>query len=127
MAVLTHRAAEALLRLADPVLDRVLVQHQLFGGRLVTAPALQEDQQGLTQANVVLVVVGQARQRAEHPWAQQRGQRRAALRPPARVFQGRGRSLHGAQVDLVLHDLQASADVAVHARGEQREHRLVVA
>ena len=59
--------------------------------------------------------------------AQQRGQRRAALRPPARVFHRRGRGLHGAQVDLVLHDLQAGADVAVDARGEQREHRLVVA
>jgi hypothetical protein len=59
--------------------------------------------------------------------AQQRGQRRAALRPTARVFQGRGRGLHGAEVDLVLHDLQAGADVAVDARGEQGEHRLVVA
>ena len=58
--------------------------------------------------------------------AQQRGQRRAALRLPARVLQGRGRGLHGTQVDLVLHDLQAGADVAVDARGEQGEHRLVV-
>src|SRR4029077_2014610 len=43
------------------------------------------------------------------------------------VFQGRGRGLHGAQVDLVLHDLQAGADVAVDARGEQGEDRLVIA
>src|SRR5436305_216591 len=50
VAVLAHRPAEALLRLADPVLDRVLVQHQLLGGRLVAAPAPQEGQQGLTQA-----------------------------------------------------------------------------
>jgi hypothetical protein len=35
--------------------------------------------------------------------------------------------VHGGQVDLVLHDLQAGADVAVDARGEQGEHRLVVA
>ena len=70
--------------------------------------------------------VGEARV-SEPVGAQQRGQRRAALRPPARVFQGRGRGSHGAQVDLVLHDLQAGADVAVDARGEQGEHRLVVA
>jgi len=70
--------------------------------------------------------VGEARV-SQPVGAQQRGQRRAALRPPARVFQGRGRGLHGAQVDLVLHDLQAGADVAVDTRGEQREHRLVVA
>jgi hypothetical protein len=47
---------------------------------------------------------------------------RAALR-----FRSRGRGLHGAQVDLVLHDLQAGAHVAVDARGEQGENRLVVA
>ena len=45
--------------------------------------------------------------------AQQRGQRRAALRQPARVLHGRGRGLHVGQVDLVLHDLQARVDVAV--------------
>ena len=58
--------------------------------------------------------------------AQQRGQRRAALRQPARVLHGRGRGLHGGQVDPVLHDLQARADVAVDTRGEQGEQRLVV-
>jgi len=39
-------ADRGILGLADPVLDRVLVQHQLLGGRLVAAPGLQEDQQG---------------------------------------------------------------------------------
>jgi len=58
--------------------------------------------------------------------AQQRGQRRAALRQPARVLHGRGGRGHVGQVDPVLHDLQAGVDVAVHARGEQGEHRLVV-
>ncbi len=58
---------------------------------------------------------------------QQRGQRGAALRPSARLLQGGGRGVHVGQVDLVLHDLQARADVAVDARGEQRQHRLVVA
>jgi hypothetical protein len=60
MRVLGHWPAEALLRPADPVLDRVLVQHQPFGGRLVAAPGLQEGQQGVAQAGVVLVVGGQA-------------------------------------------------------------------
>ena len=59
--------------------------------------------------------------------AQQRGQRRAALGQPARVLHGRGRGLHGGQVDPVLHDLQAGVDVAVDARSEQGKHRLVVA
>ena len=59
-------------------------------------------------------------------WVMTGGQdRAAAVRPPG-VFQGRGRGSHGAQVDLVLHDLQAGADVAVDARGEQGEHHLVV-
>src|ERR1700735_3240420 len=44
VAVTADRSAETFLRLADPVLDRVLMQHQLFGGRLVAAPSLQEDQ-----------------------------------------------------------------------------------
>jgi hypothetical protein len=59
--------------------------------------------------------------------AQQHGQRRAALRLPARVFHGRGRGPHVSQVDLVLHGLKAGVDVALDARGEQGEHRLVVA
>ena len=58
--------------------------------------------------------------------AQQRGQRRAALRQPARVFHRRGRHLHRGQFDPVLHDLQAGVYVAVHARGQQGEHRRVV-
>ena len=53
---------------------------------------------------------------AEPVGAQQRGQGGAALRPPTRVFQGRGGGVHGAQVDLVLHDLQAGAD-----GGQQQE------
>ena len=73
VAVTAHRPAETLLRLADPVLDRVLVQHQLLGGRLVAAPGLQEDQQGLAQPGVVLVVDGQVRQGTEHPGPQQAG------------------------------------------------------
>ena len=73
VAVLAHRPAQALLRLADPVLDRVLVQHQLLGGRLVAARVLQEDQQGAAQPGVVLVVGGQPRERAEHPGPQQVG------------------------------------------------------
>ena len=60
MAVLAHRLAETLLGLADAVLDRVLVQHQPFGGCLVAAPGLQEDQQRVTQPSVMLVVSGQA-------------------------------------------------------------------
>ena len=59
--------------------------------------------------------------------AQQHGQRRAALRLPARVFHGRGRGLHVSQVDLVLHDLKAGVDVAVDARTQQGQYRLVVA
>jgi hypothetical protein len=42
MRVLAYRSAEALHGPADPVLDRVLVQHQAFGGRLVAALQLQE-------------------------------------------------------------------------------------
>jgi hypothetical protein len=59
--------------------------------------------------------------------AQQRGQGRTVLRLPARVFDGGGGGLHGGQVDLVLHYLQAGVDVAVDAGTEQGEHRLVVA
>ena len=59
--------------------------------------------------------------------AQQRGQRRAALSLPARVFHRRGRGLHLRQVDPVLHDLKAGVDVAVDARTEQGQHGLVVA
>jgi hypothetical protein len=70
--------------------------------------------------------VGEARV-PEPVGTQQRGQRRAVLRPPASVFQGSGRGSHGAQVDLVLQDLQAGADVAVDARGKQGEYQLVVA
>src|SRR5580658_140834 len=61
--VLAHWPAEAFLGLADPVLDGVLVQHQPFGGRLVAAPGVQEDQQGVAQPGVVLIISGQARQR----------------------------------------------------------------
>ena len=39
LAVIAHRPTETPLCLADLVLDRVLVHHQLFGGRLVAAPA----------------------------------------------------------------------------------------
>jgi len=46
--------------------------------------------------------------------AQQRGQRRAALRQSARVFHGCNWGLHGGEVDLVLQDLQAGFDVALH-------------
>jgi hypothetical protein len=63
-AVIAHQPAEAFLCLADPVLDRVLGQNQPLSGRLVAAPAAQEDQQGLTQAGVVLIVGGQGTQRA---------------------------------------------------------------
>jgi hypothetical protein len=61
VAVIGHWPAETLPRLADPVLDGVLVQQQLFGGRLVTAPGLQEDQQGVAQPSVVLIIGGQSR------------------------------------------------------------------
>jgi len=71
LAVIADRPAEALLRLPDPVLNRVLVQYQLFSGRLVAAPVLQEDQQGVAQPGVVLIVSGQATQRAEHPGPQE--------------------------------------------------------
>ena len=71
VAVLAHCAAKALLGLTDPVLDGVLVQYEAFGGGLVAAPGLQEYQQGLTQAGVLLVIGGQARERAAHPPAQQ--------------------------------------------------------
>jgi hypothetical protein len=47
------------------------VQHQPFGGRLVAAPRLQEEQQGLAQASVLLVVGGQAPQCRGHPGPQQ--------------------------------------------------------
>src|SRR5271170_1650248 len=43
-------------------------------GRTPLAPGLQEDQQGVTQSSVVLVVGGQAPQRAQHP-GQVRGER----------------------------------------------------
>jgi hypothetical protein len=59
--VLAHWPAKALFCLVDPVLDRVLVQGQPFGGRLVAAASLQEGQQRVAQARVVLVVRGQAR------------------------------------------------------------------
>jgi hypothetical protein len=71
--VLGRGLAQALLGLADPVLDRVLVQHQLLGGGLVAAAALQEHQQGVPQPGVLLVVGGQAAQRGQHPGAQQLG------------------------------------------------------
>jgi hypothetical protein len=69
--VLGHGAAKALLGLADPVLDSVLVQHEALGGGLVAAAALQEDQQGLAQPGVVLVIGSQAGERTAHPAAQQ--------------------------------------------------------
>ena len=71
VAVLGHGAAKALLGLADPVLDCVLVQHEALGGGLIAAPALQEDQQGLAQASVVIVIGSQARERTAHPAAEQ--------------------------------------------------------
>ena len=59
--------------------------------------------------------------------AQQCGQRGAALGQPACVLHGRGRRGHGGQVDPVLHDLQAGADVAVDARSQQSKEWLVLA
>ena len=47
--------------------------------------------------------------------AQQRGQRRAPLRQPACVFHGRGRRLHGGQVDPGPHHLQAATAAATSA------------
>jgi hypothetical protein len=41
------------------------VQRQALRGRLVAAPGLQEDQQGVAQASAVLVVGGQAAERLE--------------------------------------------------------------
>jgi hypothetical protein len=73
MGVLADRPAEALLGPADPVLDRVLVQHQLLGGGLVAAVGVQEGQQGVAQPGVVLVVGSQARQGGQHPGPQQLG------------------------------------------------------
>ena len=71
MAVVADRPAEALRGLVDPVLDRVLVQHQPFGGRLVAPAGVEEHQQGLAQPGVVLVVGGEPPQRAPHPGPQQ--------------------------------------------------------
>jgi hypothetical protein len=71
VAAVADRPAEALLGLVDPVLDRVLVQHQPFGGGLVAPAGVEEHQQGLAQAGVVLVVGGQLPERAEHPGPQQ--------------------------------------------------------
>jgi hypothetical protein len=42
------------------------------------------------------------------------------------ILNGHGRGLHGGQIDPVLHDLQARVHVAVDARGQQGEQRLVV-
>ena len=47
----------------------VLVQQQPFGRRLVAPPGVQENEQGVAQPGVVLVVGGQRTQRAEHPRA----------------------------------------------------------
>ena len=59
MAVVPDGTAEALLGPVDPVLDGVLVQHQPFGGGLVAPAGVEEHEQGLAQAGVVLVVGGQ--------------------------------------------------------------------
>ncbi len=84
-----------------------------------------------------LGVVRLASQFGEHPigearvsdpvGAQQCGQRGAALGQPACILHRRGRRGHGGQVDPVLHDLQAGVDVAVDARSQQGEDRLVLA
>jgi hypothetical protein len=71
--VVADRAAEALLRPPDSVLDRVLVQHQPFGGGLVAAAGVEEHQQGLAQPGVLLVVGGQPAEGASHPGPQQVG------------------------------------------------------
>ena len=60
LAVIAHRPTETPFCLADLVLDRVLVHHQLFGGRLEAA-RFEEDEQGAAQASVVPVVGAQAR------------------------------------------------------------------
>jgi len=49
-------------RPAAPVLDGVPVQRDAFGSGLVAASALQEDQRGLAQASMVLVIGSKARQ-----------------------------------------------------------------
>jgi hypothetical protein len=64
---------QALLGLAHPVLDRVLVQRETFGRRLVAAVLLQEDPQRVAQPGVVLVVIGQRPQRLGDPGLQQLG------------------------------------------------------
>jgi hypothetical protein len=71
VAAVAQGPAEAFLRLPDPVLDSVLVQHEPFGRRLIASSGLEEDQQGLPQAGVVLVVGGQVSQGAEYPRPQQ--------------------------------------------------------
>src|SRR5580704_15281041 len=56
-AVLADGTAEALLCLADPVPDGVLVQRQPFGRGHEAAAFLQEDTERITQHGVVAVVV----------------------------------------------------------------------
>jgi hypothetical protein len=71
--IVADGTAEALLGPADPVLDGVLVQHQPFGRRLVAAAGVEEDEQGLAQPGVLLVVGGQPAERAPHPGPQEVG------------------------------------------------------
>src|SRR5580700_733341 len=71
LAVVGDGVAEALLGLADPVLDGVLMQDKALRRGLVAAAAAQEDQQRLAQPRVMLVIAGQARERAADPGAQQ--------------------------------------------------------
>jgi hypothetical protein len=71
VAAVADGPAEALLGLVDPVLDGVLVQHQPFRGGLVAAAGVEEHEQGLAQPGMVLVVGGQAAERAQHPGPQQ--------------------------------------------------------
>ena len=70
-AVRPDGTPQALLGLAHPVLDRVLVQHETFGRRFVAAVLLQEDPQRVAQPGVVLVVIGQRPQRLGDPGLQQ--------------------------------------------------------
>jgi hypothetical protein len=73
VAVVADGAAEAVGGPADPVLDGVLVQHQPLGRRLIAAAGVEEHEQGLAQPGVLLVVGGQAPERASHPGGQQVG------------------------------------------------------
>jgi hypothetical protein len=65
------RPADALLGLAYPVLDGVLVQRQPLGRGLEAAALLQEDAQGVAQRRVVVVIGGERPEGLGHPGPQE--------------------------------------------------------